>query len=132
MTTTRRPRSISIPGISHFGAPIPMGSRVGNIIWTSGIAGNDPETDSIPSDPAVQARFMFDHVRTLLHRGGATLDDVVRMTVYVTDEAYREYVNQEWLKAFPDPDDRPARHTLVHPLRGIAVMQVEIMAVVQS
>jgi 2-iminobutanoate/2-iminopropanoate deaminase len=44
----------------------------------------------------------------------------------------REHVNREWLAAFPDPADRPARHTLIHPLRGAALMQVEIVAVVQG
>ncbi len=133
MSTQPRPkRSITVPGVSHFGAPIPMGARVGNVIWSSGIAGNDPSTDTIPQAPELQARYMFQHVRTLLERGGATLDDVVRMTVYVTEESMRSHVNREWIAAFPDPEDRPARHTLVHPLRGTATMQVDFMAVVQD
>ena len=47
-----------------------------------------------------------------------SLDDVARMTVYIKDDAYRDDLNREWLKAFPDESDRPARHTLVWDLRG--------------
>jgi 2-iminobutanoate/2-iminopropanoate deaminase len=131
-TPTRRPRSLSIPGVTHGGAPIPMGARVGNIIYSSGIAGNDPATDKIPAEPQAQARFMFQNVGTLLAQGGASFADVVRMTVYLKEESLREHVNREWVAAFPDPKDRPARHTQIHPLRGTALMQVEIVAVVQD
>ena len=130
MTTQRRPRSIEVPGVTHGGAPIPMGARVGNTIYSSGILGKAPATDKLPENAASQARFVFQNMRTLLEAGGATLDDVVRMTVYLKDDSLRDVLNKEWLAAFPDPHDRPARHVHVHPLRGAMLIQVEIVAVV--
>ena len=132
MTTQRRPRSIEVPGVTHGGAPIPMGARVGNTLYSSGILGKDPATDKLPEDAASQARFVFLNMRTLLEAGGATLDDVVRMTVYLKDDSLRDVLNQEWLAAFPDPHDRPARHVHIHPLRGAMLIQIEIVAVVKE
>lgn len=128
---TRRKRSIEVEGVSHGSAPIPMGARVGNTIYSSGIVGKDPSQDALPADAATQARFMFAHLRTLLANGGATLDDVVHVKAYVADNAHRAALNAEWVAAFPDPHDRPARHTLLQPLPHGMLMQIEIVAIVQ-
>jgi 2-iminobutanoate/2-iminopropanoate deaminase len=128
----RHPRSLEVPGVSHGGAPIPMGARVGNTIYSSGIPGIDPATGKVAADAAAQARFAFAHMRALLEAGGATLDNVVRMTVYVKDAAAREPVNAEWLACFPDPHDRPARHTLNYDLQHGMLLQLEVVAVVAS
>ena len=125
-----RRRSIEVTGVSHGAAPIPMGARVGNTLYSSGIPGIDPATGKLPTDAASQARFAFDHVRSLLAGGGASLNDVVRMTVYLKDNAAREHINAEWLKCFPDPHDRPARHTLMYDLQGGMLLQLEVIAIV--
>jgi 2-iminobutanoate/2-iminopropanoate deaminase len=131
-STPRRPRSIEVPGVSHGNAPIPMGARVGNILYSSGVMGKDPATNSLPADGPAQAHFMFQNLRTLLTGGGATLDDVVRITVFVKDNSHRDAVNAEWLRCFPDPHDRPARHTQVIDLPGGMLVQLEAVAVIQS
>jgi 2-iminobutanoate/2-iminopropanoate deaminase len=121
-------QSLEIPGVRH-GAPIPMGARIGNLLFSSGVMGKDPATDALPDDPARQAELMFQNVRTLLELAGGDLGDVARFTVYLKDDAYREHLNREWLKAFPDEHDRPARHTLLWDLRGGMLMQCELVAV---
>jgi 2-iminobutanoate/2-iminopropanoate deaminase len=109
-----------------------MGARVGNMIFTSGIMGKDPATDKLPPDAASQAKFMFENLRTLLTNGGATLEDVGHVTAFVKDNEQRAALNAEWLKCFPDPHDRPARHTQVADLQGGMLMQIEVIAVVQG
>jgi 2-iminobutanoate/2-iminopropanoate deaminase len=128
----RRLRSIEVPGVSHGKAPIPMGARVGNTLYSSGIPGVDPATGQLASDAAAQARTAFDNMRALLAGGGASLKDVVRMTVYLKDNSAREHVNAEWQKCFPDPHDRPARHTLVYDLQGGMLVQLEVIAIVDE
>ncbi len=119
-----------MPGVAH-AAPIPMGVRMGNLVFSSGIMGRDPKDGSLPPDPARQAELMFENMRTFLDQAGASLDDVARMTVYVKDDAYREDLNREWLKAFPDEDDRPARHTLTWDLPRGMLLQCELVAVIE-
>ena len=129
--TTRRPRSIEVPGVTHGTAPIPMGARVGDTLYSSGIAGIDPATGKLAEGAAAQARHAFHNLRTLLANGGATLEDVVRLTVYVKHNGAREPVNAEWLQSFPDPHDRAARHTLVYDLQHDMLLQLDAVAVVQ-
>ena len=107
-----------------------MGARVGNMLFSSGIMGKDPATDTLPADGQVQAKFMFQNLRTLLRNGGATLEDVVRVTAYVKNNDQRPALNAEWLSCFPDPHDRPARHTQVVDLPGGMLMQIEVVAVI--
>ena len=130
--TSRRPRSIEVEGVTHGAAPIPMGARVGNMIFSSGIMGKDPATDKLPEDGPAQARFMFQNLRALLRNGGATLEDVAHVTAFVKNNDQRAALNEEWLKCFPDPHDRPARHTQVADLQGGMLMQIEVIAVVQD
>lgn len=126
----RLPRSIDIPGVNHAGAPIPMGARVGNTIYSSGIPGVDPLTGKLSSDASGQARCAFSNLRSLLKAAGADLRDVVRVTVYLKDPSAREHVNREWIACFPDPKDRPARHTLQYDLQHGMLLQLEIVAVI--
>lgn len=123
-------RSLEVGGVSHGGAPIPMGARVSNMIFSSGIMGKDPATDTLPMDSAQQVKFAFQNMKALLAAGGATIDHLARMTVFIKDESVRAAINEEWVKCFPDPHDRPARHTLIYDLRGGMLLQLEIIAVI--
>jgi 2-iminobutanoate/2-iminopropanoate deaminase len=121
-------QSIDIPGLKHR-SPIPMASRVGRALHSSGIPGLDPSTGEMPEDPAVQARNAFEHMKTLLAASGATLDHVVRVTVFISDETCRALINPLWVEYFPDETSRPARHILVYEhLRGGMRVQLEFVA----
>lgn len=130
--TDKRPRSLEVPGVTHGAAPIPMGARVGNMLFSSGIPGIDPASRKLAPDAASQARFVFQNMRALLEAGGATPGDVGHVTVFIKDDSVREALNAEWLKLFPDAHDRPARHTLVYDLRGGMLIQAEIIAVISK
>ncbi|MFO1115415.1 MAG: RidA family protein [Beijerinckiaceae bacterium] len=104
-------RSIEVEGFSHGGQPIPAASRVGNIVMTGGVYGLDPETGKIPDDVEKQAELMFFNLKRIMAAAGASMDRVVKMTVYVKVPEGRPAVNRQWLAAFPDAASRPARHT---------------------
>jgi 2-iminobutanoate/2-iminopropanoate deaminase len=127
----RSPRSINVPGLGH-NAPIPLASRVGNVICTSAISGKDPSTGKLPEDAGTQAAHAFRNLRTALEAGGGGLADAVKITVYVKDNSARDAVNTEWLQCFPDPADRPARHIVVHDLQHGMWLQIECFAVIDS
>lgn len=124
------PRSIDVPGASHK-APIPAAARVGQILCTSAVSGKDPATGQLPPDASGQARLAFANLRAVLQAGGASLDQVVKFSVTLHQDSVRDAINAEWLAAFPDPQDRPARHITVHPLQHGMLLQLEVMAVIQ-
>jgi 2-iminobutanoate/2-iminopropanoate deaminase len=128
---TTPPRSIDLPGLTH-NAPIPLAARVGPLLCSSGIAGKDAATGLLPPEPADQVRHAFANLRSVLQAGGATLGDVARVTVYVKDNGTRDAINAEWLKCFPDPLDRPARHILVYELQHGMALQLEFLAFISQ
>ena len=128
---THPARSLEVPGLAH-SAPIPLGARVGNLICSSGIAGKDRATGQLPPDAASQARAAFDNMQRLLAAGGATLADVAKLTIYAKDNSVRDAINTEWLRAFPDPADRPARHILIQDLQHGMWLQLEFIALIQK
>lgn len=124
-------RSIEVEGFHHGGMPIPAASRVGNLVATGGIHGMDPATGAIPDGVEDQARLMFANLERILTAAGASLGDIARMTVYVKVPEARAAVNAQWLRAFPDPADRPARHTLQNDnLSGNMVVQCDALAMI--
>jgi 2-iminobutanoate/2-iminopropanoate deaminase len=126
-----RQTSINIEGVAH-NAPIPAASRVGNIIATGGVSGIDPATGKPAADADNQARLAFENLKQILAAGGADMGDVVKLTVFLADEAHRSAINKYWLEIYPDPHHRPARHALVLPLRGGVLLQLEALAVAKE
>lgn len=120
--------SIEIPGLSHQ-APIPMGAKIANLVFSSAISGQDPQTKRFPLDADKQAEALFRNIRTFMEQAGGTPDDIVRVSVFLREERYREAINKEWIKMFPDERDRPARHAVTSEIRNEALFQIEIVAV---
>ena len=124
-----RQKSIDVKGLSHSGAPIPTACRVGPILVTSRIMGKNPETGEMPSDPDAQAALCFSNMKRVLDAAGMDWGDVVKLTVYLVDDAYRTSVNKPWHEIYPDPKHRPTRDSLVMPLRGGRLVQIEAWAI---
>lgn len=126
----KKRQSLKVPGISHGANPIPSGVRIGNMVFSGGISGQDPETGQIPADDAPrQAELAFENLERLMKAAGGSLDDVAHVTVYLKDLANRGAINDAWLKRFPNEDDRPTRHTLKADLQGNTMLQLQIIAV---
>jgi 2-iminobutanoate/2-iminopropanoate deaminase len=121
-------QSFEIHPVKH-NAPIPMAARVGNIVYTSGIMGADPETGQIPDSLDEQAVNCFRNLRNVLAKAGATPDDVVKVSVFIKSNNNRQAINPAWLEMFPDENSRPARHQTVVDTLNFDI-QIEAMAVV--
>ena len=79
-----------------------MAVRAGNLIFLRGQTGMDfhGKIQGI-GDPAAQAETAMANVKVLLEEAGARLDHICKITVYITDRAYREPVYRvigKWLK----------------------------------
>ena len=99
------------------------------MVFSSAISGRDTETNEIPADPDKQAEALFQNVRTFMELAGGTPTDIGHMTVYLKEERYRESINKEWLKMFPNENNRPARHSMTANVRGEMLFQIELIAV---
>ena len=117
-------------GIHAASAPAPVGTypharRVGDLLFLSGIGPRDAGTNAIVGnvhdaeghlisyDIDSQVRAVFANVRAVLQASGARWEDLVDVTVYLTDMArdFKAY-NQVWAEYFPDAATAPCRTTL--------------------
>lgn len=110
--------------------PFPTAVRVGNMIFSSAVGGHDPATHAAPDGKEAQIAQAFANVRKIVETGGGTVGDIGKIVVYLKDKKDRDLVNAEWVKMFPDENDRPVRHTVAAELPGKLVIQLEFIAVV--
>lgn len=103
----------------------PHARRVGNLLFLSGIGPRTPRSNTIPGnvfnprgtlvghDIVMQTRQVFANVRAVLAAAGARWEDLVDVTVFLTDMAgdFQRY-NAVWAEFFPDPATAPCRTTL--------------------
>lgn len=121
-------RSIYAEGFGHKN-PIPAACRIGNMLYSGSIQGTDPATGAYGATIERQCELMFDHVRRIVAAGGGSLADIAKMTVWMRDRSQRGALNEVWLRAFPNPEDRPARHTMKGDLDGDKLIECDFIAV---
>ena len=103
----------------------PHARRVGNTLYLSGIGPRNPSDNSIPGndyfadgrvrhyDIAAQTHAVFANVRAVLDASGARWEDLIDVTVYLTDMArdFKTY-NAIWAEYFPEATTAPCRTTI--------------------
>jgi 2-aminomuconate deaminase len=103
--------------------PYPHARRVGNLLFLSGIGPRDPATNEVPGneydeaghvavhDIRLQCHSVFRNVRAVLEEAGASWDDIVDVTVFLThmEQDFEDY-NQVYAEYFAA--NRPARTTV--------------------
>lgn len=96
-------------------------------IHVSGTVGMDPNTNEIPEDPAEQTEIAFNIIEDTLKQADASLSDVVRWRLYVTEKAVLPKIIPVLGEKFRDI--RPANTTLICdlPVEG-AKIEIEVTA----
>jgi len=102
--------------------------RVGNTIWVSGQIPLDPATkELVKGDMEAQVRQVFANLKAVVTAAGASFDDVVKATVFLTDLGHFALVNKIMAEHFREP--YPARAAV-----GVASLprgaQVEVECIV--
>ena len=103
--------------------PIPNASRVSNVVMSSVIGGTKPGTRELPASLEEQLANVFAHIKHDVEAAGGGVDDIINITFWVKDPV------TQWVKMFPDPESRPARHTLALPAGSRALVQADFTAV---
>lgn len=126
---TRR-RSIFIAGFGHEN-PVPAASLIGRHLVSGVLTGRDPVGKEMPAGLDTQVANIFAHVRELMRAAGATIDDIIKITVWLAEDRYRdrEALNREWTAMFPDAESRPARQVMAARFDGATLVQCDLQAV---
>ncbi len=118
-----KPHFIETPDAPAPVGPYPHARRVGDLVFLSGIGPRRPGTDEVPGlvlgedgkvhdyDIESQCRSVFDNVRTVLEAAGSAWENLVDVTVFLTD-IERDFAayNRVWSECFTG--NQPCRTTV--------------------
>ncbi len=124
--------SINLNGAGHKTAPIPAACLIGNILISSAINGKDIKTDILPEEIENQIINAFANMDMILNNAGASLEEIGKLTIFLTNDNDRPKVNGEWLKRFSNEESRPARHIQITNLSHGMKIQIEVFAVLKD
>jgi len=108
--------------------PFSPGVRAGGLIFLSGQIGTDPSTDRlVDGGVAERAAQVIRNLAAVLEAAGRTLDDVVRVGVYLADMGNFAAMNEVYARHFAQP--YPARTTIgVAALPLGAAVEIDLVA----
>ena len=90
-----RVKTLAPAGAIRPTGPWALGARAGDFIFVAGMRGIDPDTNALVAGEEARVRQAFLNMQRIAASEGATLADVVRLVVYVTDMArHRPLVNK--------------------------------------
>ena len=109
--------------------PYSQAIRIGPLLFTAGQIPLDPKSGQIlAQDIAEQTRRVFDNLRAVLKAEGMDFSNVVKTTVFMTDLADFQTMNEVYASYFKDQP--PARSTVqVSALPKGAQVEIELVAV---
>ena len=116
----------AIHGERPTGLPFSAGVRGPGVIYLSGQVGLGPATGRlIAGDVAAQTARTLDNIQTLLESVGSSLDDVLRVSIYLTGMESFAAMNEVYARYFREPF--PARTTVaVRELPLGASVEIEV------
>ena len=90
-------------------APYSQAIKVGSTVYLAGVCGDDPITEKImgDGDMKIEATYALDNLKHTIEAVGGTMNDIVKVQVYVTDinkmaefnEVYPTYFMDGYLPA---------------------------------
>ena len=103
---------VYMPGMSEAlkkgKVPLSPAVKANGFVFVSGLPPLDTKTGKIINgDITKQTRMSLRNVRDCLKAAGSSLEDVVKVNIYISNSAYFDTVNDEYRKFFPK--DPPAR-----------------------
>jgi len=110
--------------ISHYTDAV----RAGDLVFVSGIVAMDREGQLVGgADVVAQARQVFQNMREVLAAAGCGFEDVVRVTIYLTDVDDRPSINPVRQEVFGEA--RPASTLVEVPRLAVPGAKIEVEAV---
>ena len=99
----------------------------GNLMFLSGQIAINPETGEMPAGVQAQTAQAIANIKAILAEKGATLDNVVKTTVYLVEMSLFGEMNEIYAQHFTEPF--PARSAIaVKELPKSALVEIEVIA----
>jgi enamine deaminase RidA (YjgF/YER057c/UK114 family) len=128
-----RGERVNPPGVHTPQANYSHVTRVGNTLYISGQLALDPQGSLVGAgDAEAQAEQCYRNIKAIVEHFGGTMDDIVKITQYITDLTYRPLVAR--------PRDRylgaPGPSSTLVVIKGLAIpeclVEIEAVAVLEG
>ena len=103
--------------------------RVGNLLFLAGQLGNTPDRRVEPGNFEAQVRQSFANIEAVLAEVGATLDNVVTMTVFITDMRHGDDFTRLRGELLGRPFPASTLVAVSHLARPDALVEIQAIAV---
>lgn len=125
-------QSIQAPGTMAPASPYSQANvATGKTVYVSGQVSNDLATGkAVPGNIRVQTEQVINNLKTVLAASGASLSDVVRCGVYLTDMNNFAEMNAIYREHFSAPF--PSRSTIECGLAPGYIIEIDCVAVIQE
>ena len=125
-----RKHVVHTPRVPPARVPLSQAIKIGDWIFASGQLGLDVTTGKLVAGGiAAETRQVCENLKAVLEAGGASLDNVVKVTIYMVDLGELMAMNDVFRRYFPV--DPPARTTFqCVALVGGARVEIEAIAFV--
>lgn len=120
---------VATPNAPKALGPYSQAVKVGETLYCSGQIGLDPRTGALVADDVVeQAKQALRNLKAVLKQ--AQVSDVVKVTVFMTNIADFQKVNEVYAEFFKESQNLPARSAVgVKALPAKALVEIEAVAV---
>jgi 2-iminobutanoate/2-iminopropanoate deaminase len=78
-------KTLNPPGAIKVEGTWSLGTRAGDFVFVAGMQGVDPATNKLVAGDEARVRQAFLNIKAIAQSEGATLQDCVRLTIYVSD-----------------------------------------------
>jgi reactive intermediate/imine deaminase len=121
---------ISAPKVAVPTAPFSIATKAGSMLFVAGIVAFDASGNLVgDGDIKAQTRQVLENIKELVFAAGGSLADVTKTTVYLTDFANYEGMNEVYREYFAEAP--PARATVKVELFGPRLLvEIDAIAVV--
>jgi 2-iminobutanoate/2-iminopropanoate deaminase len=117
---------LHLPGVAHIN-PIPMGVRIGTMLFSSRVLPYDPATGKPPEGVDRQAECLFGNVRRLLDEGGMQGRHITQGRLFVADRGYVSVAQPHWRDLVAGAS-APSLHVTPYSLAPALLVMLEIIA----
>lgn len=111
-------------GSSH--VPLSPAVRAGDFVFISGQVPVDANGNIVAGSVNAEAEQVLANVKTALELAGATMNDVVKTTVWLRDASDFKAMNEVYARHFPE--NPPARTTVESRLMVDIALEIEAIA----
>ena len=119
-------KTLDPPGAVKAEGTWSLGARAGDFVFVAGIQGIDPATNSLVQDPQARVRQAFLNLKLIAQSEGASLQDCVRITVYVSDlHRYAPMVDKAQAELWGKPPYPPRTMVEVQRLFDDDIVEVD-------